>query len=995
MSAWKFSSPRRVWGAALLLAIFFSGMPAWPYGKNKIAYDKFSWHVYASPHFDIYYYPEEEAFLEKIVSFAESNYVTLSEIFDHEIKFRIPLIIYKTHGEFEQTNITLQFIPQAVAAFAEPLRNRMVLPIDSPPDELYKLIGHELTHIFEYSIFFQENLGRTFRARPPLWLMEGLASFMAKDESNLDIMVIRDAVVNGLVPPIHQLNVLTFLTYRFGAAAFQFIEDRWGPEGLRNFLWEYRRVLVSGNIGKALKEAFGMEPEEFDRQFQKYLQKKYLPFLLTKKEPEDYGREIGLKEKQLFIQTFSPAISPSGELAAVLTNRKEELDVVIISTKDGEIIRNLTKGFTTKYEFIVAEIFKGNRDLAWSPEGDRVAFFARRGNRRVLFIYDALKGKEVQRLKPDIDKMASPAFSPDGQRIAFAGNLEGVIDIFEINLGTGSIRNLTQDEFHDSNPEWSADGKTLVYNRRISGYKKIFTVDLNDPSQKTQYTFGESSDIQPSFSRDGKKIYYSSDADGEIFNLHGLDLETGDIERYTDVIGGMFNPVELSELAGKPQLAFTAYHKSRFRLFRMPLKEPEFVHLAEDIVEAPLDLEPFRPPLTLSLDEEKKSLYKKKQFHLEGNPGVFVGVADDGTLVSDSAIAFSDLLGDHRIRFRFSTVSNFSNIDFIYANMKHRWNYSFRFIDLRDFFLAGSSNLSSSQREQAYRITGANFDISYPFNKYSRVDLGIGYYDRSITQPVFNPGTGFTQFVSFDQKIPLLKIGFSGDTIRYKQFGPFHGHGYSLTVQSAPTASGDLGTFTNYFLDYRAYGKLTSRSMVAWRLFSAVSNGETETAVISGIPIQTSSSQVFAIGGLNQLRGYSFREFFGDRVAYMNFELRFPLMDQLRFPFGSINNIRGILFLDVGAAWFRGGGFFDNNLNFPFGDFVDNFDFWDSDNSQLGDGRAAYGIAFYFDIGPFDLNWSFASKIENSVRTSVTGPLEVDPFFDNGWTSSFYIGRVF
>ncbi|MEE9227157.1 MAG: hypothetical protein V3U66_05430, partial [Acidobacteriota bacterium] len=205
MSAWKVASARRAWGAALLLAVFFSGMPAWPYGKNKIAYDKFSWHVYTSPHFDIYYYPEEEAFLEKIVSFAESNYVTLSEIFDHEIKFRIPLIIYKTHGEFEQTNITLQFIPQAVAAFAEPLRNRMVLPIDSPPDELYTLIGHELTHIFEYSIFFQENLGRTFRARPPLWLMEGLASFMAKDESNLDIMVIRDAVVNGLVPPIHQL----------------------------------------------------------------------------------------------------------------------------------------------------------------------------------------------------------------------------------------------------------------------------------------------------------------------------------------------------------------------------------------------------------------------------------------------------------------------------------------------------------------------------------------------------------------------------------------------------------------------------------------------------------------------------------------------------------------------------------------------------------------------------------------------------------------------
>ena len=83
-------------------------------------------------------------------------------------------MIYKTHGEFQQTNITLSELPDGVGAFAEPVQHRMVLPIDLPPDKLYQLIAHELTHIFEYSMFYEGNLGRALRARPPTWLMEGL-----------------------------------------------------------------------------------------------------------------------------------------------------------------------------------------------------------------------------------------------------------------------------------------------------------------------------------------------------------------------------------------------------------------------------------------------------------------------------------------------------------------------------------------------------------------------------------------------------------------------------------------------------------------------------------------------------------------------------------------------------------------------------------------------------------------------------------------------------
>ena len=61
------------------------------FGQNKIAYRTFDWKIYHSPHFDVYYYTEDEPSLEKVVSFAESAYDELSREFDFQIKEPIPL----------------------------------------------------------------------------------------------------------------------------------------------------------------------------------------------------------------------------------------------------------------------------------------------------------------------------------------------------------------------------------------------------------------------------------------------------------------------------------------------------------------------------------------------------------------------------------------------------------------------------------------------------------------------------------------------------------------------------------------------------------------------------------------------------------------------------------------------------------------------------------------------------------------------------------------
>lgn len=1012
--------------AALLLLAAAVPAPAFAFGQNKIAYQKFDWHIYRSPHFDVYYYPEEESLLQQVVSDAESQYLRLSQILDHELKFRVPLIYYKTHVEFEQTNTLMEFIPEFVGAFALPIENRMVLPMDSPPDKKYSLIGHELTHVFEFSILYQESLSRAFRSNVPSWIMEGLASHLGRDEDNFDKTIIRDAVVNGLIPPIHRVQVLNFLTYRYGQAAFDFIEETYGSEGIRNFLWEFRKSLLANNVAKPIKDAFGVEADEFDRQFKKFLQKRYLPALLDKKEAEDYGKEIAPKEKRPSYEedhiTFSPALSPSGELIAAITTRYEDLDVVIISAKDGKVFRNLTKGFTNKFEYPVLGGFQLKKDLTWSPEGDRVAFFARRENERALMIYDAVHG-DLERMVsiPEVDDELSPAWSPDGKKIAFEGNQGGQVDLFTFDLDTGETRNLTQDEFYDGNPAWSPDGTQILYNRRINASEKIFLVDVADPSRKVQLTFGDSSDIQPSFSKDGKRVWYSSDAYGGIFNLHVLALDTGEIRRQTDIVGGVFTPLELPDEDGKPSLAYTYFGGGRFRLFRTSPGEPEAIQRPADQAREPAELQPFQAPLQLTLDQDKKKSYDKLHYHVESAPSVLVGVADDGTVLSNAQIILSDLLGDHRMYFDFQSVSTFSNFNYAYQNLKNRWNWSMFATDYRDFYVVRSAFSNTTLRTRQFsRFTGAGAEISYPFNKFYRVGASAGYFQRDINRPLgINAVTLRPEFAQLSEGFPLFTWNISGDTTRFKEFGAYHGQRFELREEWAPTvsASGDTdlfssGPFVDSILDYRLYRRATSRSLLAFRLVGLVSNG-------SGFNIRS-------IGGLNQLRGYEYREFFGSRTSFMNLEFRFPLVDALAFPFGIIRDVRGFLFLDVGSAWFGGGDYYHSRLGFETTGaiqgrfdpsipvFTDNitgkvlrrhYRFWDSQNSKLGDGRASYGFGWGFYLGPFQLTWSFAKQLPNTLEvlncadssysTGCNLTRIDDPFHEGGTVSQFYIAREF
>src|SRR5829696_7793469 len=316
--------------------------PYVPYfGKNKIRYNNFEWHIYTSDHFEIYYYPELESHLERVTSYAESAYQQVSADLKHDLAFKVPLVIFKTQSEFQQQNIDPGELPEGVLAFAEPYRDRMVLPIDEPSDALYRLITHELTHIFEFDIIPRTLLRRGL----PLWVDEGLADHMTGYWNSFDLMTVRDAAISDTIPRMSDFQGQAFvdgrLPYNLGHAAFEFIESRWGKEGLRQFLFALRKAVIGGGES-AYEEAFKLKAEEFDEQFEKYLKDRFKPFR-DKERPADYGRDLAPKRnKPPYSVVVSIEPSPSGEMmAGAAGNRKDqELDIVLMSTQDSKVVHN-------------------------------------------------------------------------------------------------------------------------------------------------------------------------------------------------------------------------------------------------------------------------------------------------------------------------------------------------------------------------------------------------------------------------------------------------------------------------------------------------------------------------------------------------------------------------------------------------------------------------------------------------------------------------------
>src|SRR5215472_11142699 len=895
------------------------------FGKNNIHYDKFRWMIYTTDHFEIYYYPELEQHLERVAGYAESAYQQVSADLKHDLSFKVQLMLFKTHSEFEQQNVAPgDASSEGVAAFAEPTRDRMLLPIDEPPDQLYGLITHELTHIFQFDIIPQSLIRRNY----PLWVGEGEADYERGIWSPMDLMTVRDAAVSDTVPKMTEMEGYgntnnPRLVYNLGHAVLEFMEAKWGKEGIRQYMFALRKSVIGGGED-AYEEAFKMKKEEFDQAFERYLKERFKPFR-DKERPADYGRNLAPnREKTDFADAWAITPSPSGDLMAVVSvNRNDrEIDIVLVSTKDGSVVRNLTRGFDKDMGFDHI-VFMGERVefpwMSWSPKGDRIAYFVRTEKERTLIIQNVLTRAVEERIPmKTVDEPESPNFSPDGQKIVFDALRGGVGDLFELNLQTKEITNLTNDKFADAGPVYSPDGQYIVYNVRVSGNNKLWRLDL-DTKKKTQLTFGTNDETAVQFVDDHTIVFASTATDpavplepevarnGNIYNIWTLDLTSNELRQYTDALGGNWMPVVLNE-GTQSQVAFLSYYKGEFSIRTLERKEPLHTAASSDFG-APTEVIDFQAPLQHTLD--KQNIRKKGTFEkmfLEGRPPINVGVTSSGDIFGGTAVSFGDVTGDQQINIFASSISQYRTISGSYLNLSSRFQWALQGFSQTIFFygqLGGvfydpsySPIISRDLAIATQTIRGGSAIGIYPIDRYRRLELSGGViqlneeyndptlqqqaeqYQKSVYgQPVFRNGT-----------LVPLGAAFVQETTIFREFGPLAGNTMRIAYSVSPKV-GTLLSRQTIDADLRHYQRIGASGVLATRLRGFKSVGD--------------FPDFLYFGGNSELRGYDYLQFAGQNTVYADAELRFPLIEAALTPIGVIGGIRGVFFANIGGAWFN------------------------------------------------------------------------------------------
>ncbi|MCJ7588204.1 MAG: hypothetical protein MUQ00_09935 [Candidatus Aminicenantes bacterium] len=661
--------------AALASAQGFYEQPY--YGKNKVQHGNFAWKSYQTDHFQLYFYNEDLELLKSVAELSESAYQKISRFLKHEMSVPVPILYYTTYTDFEQTNLFP--VSEGILGVSEPALYRIGIYGDMPLDELQSLVEHELAHVFEFDLLWgKPGAGLYAVSQPPAWVFEGFSEFATETWSPWSALIVRDAVLTDRIPEIGpggEVVSQTFLprdpAYDFGHAIYEFLNHKYGETATREF---WQSLKNSPLIGKRdpLKRAFNIKVRDFNFEFKKYLREKNKEFLL-RDSPEDYSNPLGPSfPANPYYFDLSHAVSPSGDLLAGLSYnlKDQEVDVVLVATDDGRVLKNITRGFTNSWEYIKYEVdaSKG-KNIDWSPDGDRLAFFGRDGDKYSVYIVSPLGGALITKIRISVDQPHAPCFLPDG-RLLFTAFRNGLHDIYRLDLDTEAVANLTGDALYEKAPAVSPDGKTLAYTLRVRGFDKIFLSPIDNLKKKTQLTFGEGNTITPCFSADGKTLFFSGDSRGA-FNICSLDLATGQLMRHGDVRTGNYFP---APLPGRPgEIVFSSFHRGAFQIFKVRIEGT--VEGTSTFADLPEDAAPkaFEPIVTLEIKKDKIAPYKGiGKLFLANRPPLDAFLASDGSFYGGSALLFTDLLANHAFYLEASQVRSFRSYSAADLNQRRR-----------------------------------------------------------------------------------------------------------------------------------------------------------------------------------------------------------------------------------------------------------------------------------------------------------------------------------
>lgn len=698
--------------------------------------------------------------------------------------------------------------------------------------------------------------------------------------------------------------------------------------------------------------------------------------------------------EELNILTPSVSWSPDGKKIA-LGAKSSGYDVFYLIDVESEDRETISLGLD------------GIKSVTWSPDGQKLAFVGHTAKQSDIYLYD-LVSKELKNLTDDIFSDSAPAWSPDGSRVFFAsdrihfisrdsvpGNFKvyhhnyNQLDIYAINLNNFNIDRITSlPNSDETSPIVSPNGKELLFISDINGINNIYKLNLD----KIDFSGEEKQNSPPfvpitnslnglyqlSISKDGKKMAFSSlyKSAFNIFLLNNpfeIKLEQTTLEptlfvsslNYIENTAAFISPdsilVQEKPINDSVDI-YTGNVINDNKIYGDSVEIDFSNYIFATDINLPKDsIEIENQKFTLTNNLDGQGNFKVNKYKITFSPDIVYANAGYSSLYGlqgTTVISFSDILGNHRLIGVTSLQIDLKNSDYglAYYYLPQRIDYGIEAFHTARFVYLSRGPFVDLIR---FRNFGAVGSLSYPLNRFYRLDAGLSWLN--LSQENLDDPTETPQKVSY--LIPSL--AFVHDNVLWGYTSPIDGSRYRFDIFGNPGLSNKKLSFYSILTDYRTYFRFWNDYSFVFRFAGGFSSGANpqrffiggienwinRTFATTDIPLKSVSDFAFLTAAL-PLRGFDYAERIGTRYSLLNMEFRFPLIRYLvtgALPI-LFRNILGVAFIDAGTAWTKDEPlkFFERNKD---GSVV-------TKDLLLGTGVGARLYFLYFLLR-FDVAWAY------------------------------------
>lgn len=188
----------------------------------------------------------------------------------------------------------------------------------------------------------------------------------------------------------------------------------------------------------------------------------------------------------------------------------------IFSTRIAYVNEQRDAAGTATYRLIVAdsdgenaeELIESDQPLmspAWSPDGRRIAYVSFEDNRSRIYVQTLrTTNRAIASQREGVN--GSPAFSPDGRKLAMTLSRDGNLDIFTLDLTSQLLIQITRNNAVDTEPTWSQDGRHIYFTSDRSGRPQVYRVIAEAGQRAERVTFEGTYNARPRISPDGDEL---------------------------------------------------------------------------------------------------------------------------------------------------------------------------------------------------------------------------------------------------------------------------------------------------------------------------------------------------------------------------------------------------------------------------------------------------------------------------------------------------------